>query len=136
MEQRDYILREIEKIGLLLRGIFNKLTGKGEDYALATEDHFEEAKELILRETGFEIDLFLSLENSEIEHYISEFEGIRESNVELLADVLKAVGMKIDPAKRKEYLERALYLYELCNSIDKTFSFDRESKISEIKRIL
>ena len=56
--------------------------------------------------------------------------------MELLADIFKAIGMKSDSPITKEYLEKALNLYELCNSSDKTFSFDRERKISEIKNII
>ena len=136
MQQKDYLLREIEKIGLLLKMIFNKIAGKEENYALTVENLFEEEKELLLHETGFNIDVFLLIEESGIEHYISKFDGIRGSNIELLADILKAMGEKTDSAKTKEYLKRALRLYELCNSIDKTFSFDRERKISEIKNTL
>jgi len=136
MQQKDYLLREIEKIGLLLKMIFNKIVGKEENYALTVENLFEEEKELLLHETGFNIDVFLLIEESGIEHYISKFDGIRGSNIELLADILKAMGGKTDSAKTKEYLKRALRLYELCNSIDKTFSFDRERKISEIKNAL
>ena len=136
MQQKDYLLREIEKIGLLLKMIFNKIAGKKENYALTVENQFEEEKELLLHETGFNIDVFLLIEESGIEHYISKFDGIRGSNIELLADILKAMGDKTDSAKTKEYLKRALRLYELCNSIDKTFSFDRERKISEINSAL
>ena len=136
MQQKDYLLREIEKIGLLLKMIFNKIVGKEENYALKVENQFEEEKELLLHETGFNIDVFLLIEESGIEHYISKFDGIRGSNIELLADILKAMGEKTDSAKTKEYLKRALRLYELCNSIDKTFSFDRERKINEINNAL
>ena len=134
MQQKDYLLREIEKMGLLLKMIFNKIAGKEENYALTVEKQFEEEKELLLHETGFNIDVFLLIEESGIEQYISEFDGIRGSNIELLADILKAMGDKTDSAKTKEYLKRALRLYELCNSIDKTFSFDRERKINEINK--
>jgi len=136
MQQKDYLLREIEKMGLLLKMIFNKIAGKKENYALTVENQFEEEKELLLHETGFNIDVFLLIEESGIEQYISKFDGIRGSNIELLADILKAIGEKTDSAKTKEYLVRALKLYELCNSLDKTFSFDRENKISEIKNAL
>ena len=136
MQQKDYLLREIEKIGLLLKMIFNKIASKEENYALTVEKQFEEEKELLLHETGFNIDVFLLIEESGIEQYISEFDGIRGSNIELLADILKAMGDKTDSAKTKEYLKRALRLYELCNSIDKTFSFDRERKINEINNAL
>ena len=62
MEQRDYLLREIEKIGLLLRMIFNKLAGWEETYSNTLESQTKEVKELLLHEIGFDIDLFLSLE--------------------------------------------------------------------------
>jgi hypothetical protein len=136
MEQKDYLLREIEKIGLLLKMIFNKIAGKEENYALTVENQFEEAKGLLLSEIGFDIDTFLSIEKSEIEQYISEFNGIKGSNIELLADIFRVMGMKTDSSMTKEYLERALKLYELCNSLDKTFSFDRERKINEIRNAL
>jgi len=136
MEQKDYLLREIEKIGLLLKMIFNKIAGKEKNYALTIENQFAEAKGLLLHEIGFDIDIFLSVEESETEHYISKFNGLRGSNIELLADILKVMGEKTDSAKTKKYLERALKLYELCNSLDKTFSFDRERKINELKNVL
>ena len=136
MEQKDYLLREIEKIGLLLKMIFNKIAGKEENYALTVENQFEDAKGLLLSEIGFDIDIFLSIEKSEIEQYISEFNGIKGSNIELLADILRVMGKKTDSAKTKECLKGALKLYELCNSLDKTFSFDRERKINEIRNAL
>ena len=66
MQQKDYLLREIEKIGLLLKMIFNKIAGKEESYALKAENQFEEEKELLLHETGFNIDVFLLIEESGI----------------------------------------------------------------------
>jgi hypothetical protein len=38
MEQRDYLLREIEKIGQVLRAILNKITGSKSDVAVSTEN--------------------------------------------------------------------------------------------------
>ena len=116
--------------------IFNKIAGKEVNYALTAENQFAEAKGLLLHEIGFDIDIFLSVEKSETEHYISKFNGLSGSNIELLADILKVMEKKTDSAKTKEYLERALKLYELCNSLDKTFSFDRERKINELKNVL
>jgi hypothetical protein len=136
MEQKDYILKEIEKIGLVLKMIFNKIAGNEVNDSLALENQFAEAKGLLLQETGFDTALFLSLKKSETEQYISKLSGFNCSNIELLADILKVTGMKTESVMSKEYLERALHLYELSNSIDKTFSFDRESKISGIKNAL
>ena len=85
-------------------------------------------------EIGFDIDLFLSLEETEVEPYISKFNGISGSNLELLADILNEMGVMADAAQRNSYWDKALMIYHLCNSLDKTFSLDRERKISEINK--
>ncbi len=136
MEQRDYLLNEIEKIGLLLRMIFNKLAGREETYSLSLEGQTKEVKEILLHEIGFDIDLFLSLGETEIEPYISKFKGFNGLNIELLTDIINEIGMRTESAQKNIYLEQALIMYHLCNSLDKTFSLERESKISEINRVL
>ena len=136
MEQRDYLLKEIEKIGLLLRMIFNKLAGREDIYSITFESQTEEVKELLLQEIGFDIDLFMSLEEAEIENYISKFKGITGSNIELLSDIINEIGTRTESAQKNIYLEQALVMYHLCNSLDKTFSLERERKISEINRVL
>jgi hypothetical protein len=136
MEQKDYFLREIEKIGIVLKMIFAKLAGSKENFAITIENHLNETKRMLLNETGFDLDVFLSLNDSEIEAYLSKFHGMNGANIELLADILQSMGMKAEAALSKEYLKKALKLYELCNSLDKTFSFERENKINEIRNIL
>jgi hypothetical protein len=136
MEQKDYLLREIEKIGLVLKMIFNKIVGKDVNDSITLENQFEQSKELLLKETGFDTELFLTLEKTEAEAYISTFSGLNCSNIELMADVFRETGMRAAPAKQKQYLESALYLYSLCNRMDKTYSMERENKISEIKNAL
>ncbi len=134
MEQRDYLLREIEKIGALLKMIFNKITHKDENNAITSERKLQESKEMLLKEVGIDIDKFLSFDESEIKQYMSQFDGFNVSNIEYLADILNELGM--DSSITKEYLKKALKLYELCNSLDKTFSFERERKIDELKNTL
>ena len=133
MEKRDYLLREIEKIGILLSMLLNKIAGKKENHAIRLENQFEEEKELLLKDIGFDLDLFVSLDKGEIQDYISRFDGIKGANIEMLADLLKELGMQSPVSTRKEYFEKALNLYELCTSFDKTFSVDREFKIRQIK---
>ena len=136
MEQKDYLLREIEKTGTLLRWIIGKITGIEVNDALTAENQFEKAKELVLNETGFDMDLLLELTEPETEKYIAGFNGINIANLELLADIYSLMGMRTDNLKSKEYLKSALKLYELCDVLDKTFLFDRENKINGIKNVL
>jgi hypothetical protein len=136
MEKRDYLLQEIEKIGLLLRMILSKIVSRPENSAIAIESQFEQENELFQTEMGFNVDAFLSLSAAEIEKYLSQFNGIRGANIELLADVFKEMGMKSKGNLSKPYLEKSLMLYDYCNLQDKTYSPDRESKIAEIKEII
>jgi hypothetical protein len=136
MEQKDYLLREIEKIGAIFSLIFSKLSGKEKNQALTIEKQFEDEKGMLLRETGFDMDLFLSLKETGIKEYLSKFARINTANTELLADILKEMGLHTHSSLAKKYLKRALILYVLCNSLDKTYSFQREDKINEIKAAL
>lgn len=136
MQQKDYLLREIEKFGLMITMIINKLSRRKEEVSLSEQDQLEEAKGLLLQEIGFDVDVCFSLEDSEIEQYISTLQGVSGANIELLADVLHVMGKRSEPDATRVYLEKALKLYELCNSMDRTFSFDREGKIREIKDTL
>jgi uncharacterized protein YciU (UPF0263 family) len=133
MEQKDYLLREIEKIGLMLRMIISKLRLKGDNPVITMKTQFEEAKELMLQEAGFDIEEFLKLDINSVEQYMSKFAGFRTANIELLADVLKEMGVSSEPKMAKILWEKALRLYQICNSLDKTFSFERENKIDEIR---
>ncbi len=136
MEQKDFILREIEKIGKLLKMIFNLARNISSNESQSVENQLSEAKETLVQEAGFDIDLFVSFNDSEIALYISKFPGLNGSNIESLADALYEVGLKSEPDTNKEYLNKALKLYEMCNASDKTYSFDREGKISNIKNTL
>ena len=67
MEQKDYLLREIEKIGLLLQAILGRIRGSKESYAFANEHEFREIKENLFDETGFKMDNILSCRKADFE---------------------------------------------------------------------
>ena len=135
MQKEDYILREIEKIGMMLQMIIKKLIVKQEKLPIQFDYELKEANEMF-REIGFEMDEFLQLDHSAIEDYLMKIDGMRGPNIELLGNLLKKMGMRTGPDLRQAYLEKALNLYELCNSQDRTFSIERESKINNIKNML
>ncbi|NOU47665.1 MAG: hypothetical protein HOO86_11475 [Bacteroidales bacterium] len=136
MEQKDYLLREIEKIGLVLRAILNRITGSGENLALTIEDQFIAEKELLFTESGIDSDKLMSLNESETNNYIASFRGMNVTNIECLADILRETGLKIKSENANLMLQKALELYNTCSSTDKTFSFEREDKMNEIKNAL
>lgn len=62
MQQRDFLLREIEKFGAIIsviRQIF--FDGKDDNPAIAIEKQIDDAKGMLLNEMNFDFDKFFSL---------------------------------------------------------------------------
>jgi len=136
MEQRDYIMREIEKIGALLRAIRRRLFGGKRSSEMSLNDQFESAREELLNETNFDLNTFLHPDTEYTNEYILGFAGFSAENIELLADFLAEIGRSEDNSDAKKYLGKALQLYDLCALKSNAFSFEREKKMNAIKSVL
>ncbi|MDY0196187.1 MAG: hypothetical protein RBR68_00080 [Tenuifilaceae bacterium] len=136
MEQKDYILREIKKIGMILRAIINRLTGSMDGTAIQIEKQFEETKEMLTIEMDFDLDKFMEQNESESKNYLSSFRGINIENLELLADVLMQMGFKYKDIQKQFYLHKSIQLFNYCKQMDKTYIHARESKIYQINKEL
>ena len=136
MEQRDYILREIEKIGAILSAICQKIFGGNDNLSITLEKQIENAKSMLLNEVNFDLDNFLDLNMEASNEYLCSFQGFSIENIELLAEFIFQTGFQDNCDNSRKYLEKALQLYELCNLKSKTFSFEREANIKAIKNIL
>lgn len=136
MEQKDYILREIEKIGLIISSIRQKLFGGKENLSLTIENKISDVSGMLLEESDFNLNIFLSLNTEESNEYISSFKGFSNENIELLADCIYEICMTDNSSDSKQYLDKALQLYELCNLKSKTYSLKRENRIITIMNTL
>jgi hypothetical protein len=136
MEQKDYLLREIEKIGLIVSAIRQKIFGGKGNLAITLENQIENAKSMLLNEINFDFDKFLNLNTNESNEYILNFAGFSVENIELLAECLSETGFSDNCDNSKKYLEKTLQLYNLCNLKSKTYSVERETNINAIKNAL
>ena len=136
MEQRDYIIKEIEKIGVLLQTILNRFVLRKEDLGIKVKSNYQEVKQELLDEIGFNLDEILTQDESSTKEYLSKYQGINTKNIELLADVLFQLGLSEEMDKKRIHLEKSIQLYEICNQIDKTFSIDRKNRIEKVKNAL
>ncbi len=136
MEQKDYLLREIEKIGLIIRHIWQKLFGGNENTSLTVEKKMNDVSEMLLNETGFDLNKFMLLNTQESNDYIVDFKGFSVENIELLADLMTQICFQRNSSDSKIYLEKALQLYELCNLKSSTYSLTRENKIDALKEAI
>jgi|ERR1035437_744312 hypothetical protein len=133
MEQKDYLMREVEKIGMIISAIGQKIFGGKGDTTITVEKQMKEAKDMLFNGVNFDIDKFLNSTVEDSTKYISSFIGFNNDNIELLANYLFQIGLSNKSDNSKKYLEKALQLFELCNFQDKTYSFERESTIKIIQ---
>jgi hypothetical protein len=136
MLQRDFILREIERLGVILNAIKQKVFGGNDNLAFTLENQIEQTKGMLLSEINFNLDKFLDLGVEKSNEYICSFEGFSVENIELLAEYLSQIGFNDKCESSRKYLEKALQLNELCNLKSKTYSFERATKIQAIKDVL
>jgi hypothetical protein len=133
MEQKDYLMREIEKIGAMMRAILSRLFKLKNDPAITSELQFKQTNELMNNEISFDLDKFLTLDEEASKDYLEKFPGFSSGNIVLLAEVLYQSGITEQPEKKRLFLEKALMLYEYSCSLDKIFSLEREEKTRIIK---
>jgi len=133
VEQKDYILREIEKMAAILGAIRQKLFGGSDNLSLSIEKQFEDTKDMLLNDAGFDLEKFMSLDKAEGNAYLSSIKGFSIDNIELLAECVAGIGSCGKSDLSRQYYEKALQLYEYCNDKSKTFSLEREEKIEAIK---
>jgi hypothetical protein len=136
MEQKDYILREIEKIGVIINYIRERFFSGKRNQATSMNERIEDMKGILLTETGLDLDWFLSLSVEDSNEYLGGIKGYNFENIEALAGCISDLCLHESTAESKKQLETALRLYELCNIKSKTYSFERENKIEAIKNAL
>ena len=133
MEQKDYLLREIEKIGRIMRAIRAKLFGGNENLAITLEQVTADLKEMLLNDANLDLEKLLGLDAADTDAYLNTLQGFSVENIELLAETLSETGLKYDSTV---FLEKALQLFGICSLRDKTYSFKRETNISLVKDAL
>jgi len=136
MEQRDYLLREIEKIGQVLRAILNRITGKTGEIAISIENQFNEVKNELLNKANFDLTEFSNMSDENALNYTKNLSGLNLQNIEQLVQIIEKIAIT-EPLKTKEsLLKKALLLLQYCKLQDKTFSIERELQITRLNSAL
>ncbi len=136
MEQRDFILREIEKIGQMLQMILEKLKRRDPKVREDQPVEVQEVSGLLLEEMGYELKKAAGMDRETLWAYLHSLRGFSVPNVELLADLLSGMGFTTHHPDGPEFLNEALRLYEFCRDLDRNYSIVREQKITEIHAFL
>lgn len=133
MYQKDYILREIERIGDMLR-FFNRRI-------IEQKDELEEAvfnsqlDEELFDQLNIKMDDFLVLSKENLHDLLKENSGLNNENVELLGDLLIRLS-EITTEHKYKYMQQALALYKYIDAKSNTYNIGLVNKISGLEGIV
>lgn len=136
MASRDYLIRQIEEMGIFLALLLRRIRKLKEENA---QDQMEStATEALSSEAGFDLEQALTLENTDfLEVASSSFSSLAQ--LEKLADIMKVLGSEIEESftlTRANYLRKALFLYKHLQESSADFSFERKVHIEEIQHLM
>lgn len=134
MPQTDFLLREIEKIGAMLRRLIRRRIEQKE--TLDEEQSLEQTIDELFRETGIELNEILRLEIKDFARQFNANKGFTIENIELLADFLSNIAQSNNLTNKKLYINKALEIYGYINETSRTFSMEREEKIKRLEKFI
>jgi len=136
MASRDYLIRQIEEMGLFLAILLRRILKMKEENQ--QEQMSEVVREELIQELKLDIDQVIVLENEDFFKIIKE-QFTSEDQLEKLADILQVLGMEnqlIFSLTKMSYLQKSLFLFVHLQETSSTFSYERRVKILEIQEIL
>lgn len=136
MEQKDYIMREVEKINLVLNAIGMKILEGNANLGVSLEVIEKRTKDILMNEIGFDLEVYLNMNEEESNFYLLNFIGFNNCNLEHFASSLLHIGLDCEGCNSKKYLRKALQLFEVLKAKDKTFSLERENNIKLIQKYI
>jgi len=135
MEQKDYILREIEKIRIVLEALLNKLKGGNSDIPKVNED-FDKVNKLFITDTRVDLNKLLKSDRNEFNNIFLKENGYNEENIEQFADILAEMANKAEGNLKEQLSQKALETYEYVDALSNSFSFGRQMKMDALKKEL
>jgi hypothetical protein len=134
MEKRDYIEDQINQLGKVFTRILSMLTGGKDPSQLETMVAINDS----LKESlGIENLIYLDLDV--LIARLKNNSNLNSNNLEKLAEIFSSIAEKIskkDSFKANDFYTKSLKIYELINNQNLTYSFERDTKMSNIKNAL
>lgn len=134
MEQRDFVLREIEKIGAMLLALIGKLKSisPGKQFAVERVKIDKDLKSI----TGLTMEEILTLPVEDIASRLLGDSRFDEGNMGKVAEIMALMSDLLPELESDQAMERELGILELIEREGKTYSFERQSRIALLKEIL
>ncbi|WP_111706231.1 hypothetical protein [Lutibacter citreus] len=127
MESRtDFILREIEQLGLFLKKLIQEVNEVDSNEA---EDTINKTSEVLKAQFQISISEIIELNKNELTHKIN---NLHESHIEKFAELINEIVKKLSIIGKSEYkfnkkelASKAIFLIEYLDSKSDTFSISR-----------
>ena len=136
MASRDYLIRQIEEMGLFLAILLRRILKMKEENQQETIESV--VKESLLRELKLDIDQVVVLENADFLAVAKQY-FTSEDQLEKLADILKVLGQDIGQSlslAKSNYLLKALFLFTHLQETSPAFSYERRTKILDLQKTI
>ena len=135
MEQKDYLMRQIEQAGRVLGKVLADLTGLKNQGKL--QDGIGQAEQTLQSELDLSIEELIGIPVDQLINTLLEKERMFQENFEKLADLLVELAEGYEQHKNleksRDLYQRALVLYEYVDQAGSAFSFNRHSKMQRLK---
>lgn len=134
MEQRDYLLRQIELMAQALAALIRRLTGLKDEYPEEGEAMEQVTNEMLAEHLGIDLSDILAVDLENFTEWITREKGIHISNLEAFAEVLILNARERTADEEKQQLNKAaLALLSYVDEQGDTFSIERQLKINKLK---
>ncbi len=120
--EKDFIIREFQRLTLLLTSLIMKISGLNSNNA---KNGIEQTNEALKGEFDLTLQKITQMENSDL---LKHIKGLHESHVEKLAELMYELIIKPDIEEyyeKKKLAQKAILLIDFLNEKSKTFSMKR-----------
>jgi hypothetical protein len=136
MASRDYIIRQIEEMGIFLAILLHRILKLKEENQQPEMEAV--VRESLLKHAEIDIDQIVSLGDDDFLDIIKQHFTSRDQ-LEKLADLLKMLGENITVSvtlTRLNYLRKSLTLFSYLQESTTVYSLDWNNKIQNIRFLL
>ena len=132
MPKEDYLLKYLEKLSRVIAAMFGfRDKGFPEDALRLAEETFNELIDFKIDELAvMPVSVFVEIVRKK--GYTSTY---LQALAELAYETAKSFQLQQNKQFAESFCQKTLELYYILNEKDKTFSFEREQKISELKQL-
>lgn len=120
----------------MLLGILKKLKQKKKDGEVVAENELSNWLDEISDSESIDLEALLQTESIDFKGFFEAYKGYNDANIELLADFLAELAKNPVVYSKEELQKKALDIYLYLDNSQKTFSFERSNKISELNSSL